>query len=156
MPVRVPKYRHHNASGLALVEIRGRHFYLGKFDSPESHEKYNRLIGGYLVQKNVSPLEPTLGAICIDQRILRYFKSAKTHYVRDGEPTVDVHHIGITQRRLPRLCGRVEVNQFGPKAYRKVQQSLIQEGLSHKYIYDQEAKNDNPGKSAYRDTVSCQ
>ena len=44
MPVRVPKYRFHKASGQALVEIRGRHYYLGKFDSPESQELYRRLI----------------------------------------------------------------------------------------------------------------
>ena len=54
MSVRVPKYRFHKASGQALVEIQGRHFYLGKFDSPESHEQYRRLITQYLSQQEAT------------------------------------------------------------------------------------------------------
>ena len=41
-----PAYRHHKASGQAVVTIAGRQVYLGVYDSPESHREYNRLIGG--------------------------------------------------------------------------------------------------------------
>jgi hypothetical protein len=34
---RVPAYRLHRPSGQARVIINGRHIYLGKFGSPESH-----------------------------------------------------------------------------------------------------------------------
>jgi hypothetical protein len=40
----VPSYRLHKASGQARVLIRGRHVYLGKFNSPESREKYRRTL----------------------------------------------------------------------------------------------------------------
>jgi hypothetical protein len=39
-----PKYRHHKRSGRAVVTIAGKHVYLGKYNSAESHEKYRRLI----------------------------------------------------------------------------------------------------------------
>jgi len=50
MSVRVPKNRFLKVSGQALIEIKGRHIYLGEFDSPESRELYRRLIAGYLLQ----------------------------------------------------------------------------------------------------------
>ena len=44
MSIHILKYRLHRASGLALVEIHGRRIYLGKYNSPESRERYRRLI----------------------------------------------------------------------------------------------------------------
>ena len=40
----VPSYRLHKPSGQARVIIDGEHIYLGPYGSPESHEKYARLI----------------------------------------------------------------------------------------------------------------
>ena len=42
MSVHLPKYRHHKGSGQALVVIKDRRIYLGKYDSPESKETYHR------------------------------------------------------------------------------------------------------------------
>jgi hypothetical protein len=39
-----PVYRLHKSRGCAVVTINGRNFYLGKHGSPESYEKYSRLI----------------------------------------------------------------------------------------------------------------
>jgi hypothetical protein len=41
---RVPTYRLHKPSGQARVIVNGEHIYLGPFGSPESQEKYARLI----------------------------------------------------------------------------------------------------------------
>ena len=41
---RQPSYRLHKARGYAVVTINGKNHYLGKHNSPESHEKYARLI----------------------------------------------------------------------------------------------------------------
>ena len=41
---RVPAYRLHRPSGQARVIINREHIYLGKYDTPESHEKYHRLV----------------------------------------------------------------------------------------------------------------
>lgn len=45
---RVPKYRHFRPRNLGVVRIHGRDHYLGMFDSPESWEKYHRLITEFL------------------------------------------------------------------------------------------------------------
>ncbi len=40
----VPAYRLHKPSGQARVIIDGKHVYLGGYGSPESREKYARLL----------------------------------------------------------------------------------------------------------------
>ena len=39
-----PSYRFHKAWNCAVVSIDGKNHYLGPYHSPESFEKYNRLI----------------------------------------------------------------------------------------------------------------
>lgn len=40
-----PKYRHHKPKNLGVVvRIDGKDHYLGRYDSPESWEKYHRLV----------------------------------------------------------------------------------------------------------------
>src|SRR5271167_2459193 len=39
-----PKYRHYKPKNLGVVRIDGRAHSLGKFGSPESYEKYHRLL----------------------------------------------------------------------------------------------------------------
>ncbi len=46
-PKTVPSYRFHKATGQAIVVIRGRSFYLGKFGTPASRSEYNRIIAEY-------------------------------------------------------------------------------------------------------------
>ena len=41
---RPPAYRLHKARNSAVVTIDGKNHYLGRYDSPESHELYARLI----------------------------------------------------------------------------------------------------------------
>ena len=45
---RSPSYRRHKPSGQACVIIDGKHVYLGRFNSAESHEKYHRLVAEWL------------------------------------------------------------------------------------------------------------
>lgn len=41
---KVPAYSLHKASGKAVVRLDGKDHYLGPYGSPESHERYERLI----------------------------------------------------------------------------------------------------------------
>jgi len=47
-PKSIPKYGLHKKSGHARVLIDGKHVYLGPYGSPESREKYARLIAEHL------------------------------------------------------------------------------------------------------------
>ncbi len=39
-----PKFRHHKASGQGFVELGGKRIYLGRYDLPETRERYHRMI----------------------------------------------------------------------------------------------------------------
>jgi hypothetical protein len=45
-----PSYRLHKGSGQALVEVNGQRTYLGKYDSPKSHERYRAIVGQWLAR----------------------------------------------------------------------------------------------------------
>ena len=44
----LPKYRHHKASGRAVVTLNGDEIYLGPYGSSISRQQYDRLIGEWL------------------------------------------------------------------------------------------------------------
>ena len=136
MNVRVPRYRFHKASGQALVEIKGRHIYLGKFDSPDSREKYRRLIAEFMSNNKQGAEEGTTSKLKIEELILQYFRFAKTYYVKNGVPTDEIIALRIVLRRLRKLHGSTKAEKFGPKAFKTVCESLIQKDLSRKYIND--------------------
>ena len=63
-----PTYRFHKARQCAVVTIDGKNHYLGPYGSPESHEKYSRLIAEW--HANGRQLLPVseVGATGGDQR----------------------------------------------------------------------------------------
>jgi hypothetical protein len=51
----LPKYRHYKPQNLAVVRIDGHDHYLGRHDSPESWEKYLRLLAEHAVKGSITP-----------------------------------------------------------------------------------------------------
>ena len=49
--VRIPKYRKHKPSKLAVVSLGGRDIYLGKYGTIESRELYDKLVAEYLKRR---------------------------------------------------------------------------------------------------------
>ena len=41
---RIPKFRHHKATGQAYVELNGHRYYLGRYDSADSRQQYDALL----------------------------------------------------------------------------------------------------------------
>lgn len=46
--IKVPSYRHHRASGQAVVTLSGRDIYLGPYGTQLSRDAYDRVIGEWL------------------------------------------------------------------------------------------------------------
>jgi len=136
MSVRLPKYRHHKASGQALVLINGRRIYLGTYNSPESQERYRRYITQLVAPGLAVDESRTEQALTINALILRYYRYAQTYYVKNGQPTDEVYGIRASLSRLRKLYGKTLAEDFGPKAFKLVREAMIQEGLSRKYIND--------------------
>ncbi len=82
-PRRQPSYRLHKARGCAVVTINGKNHYLGKYGSPESHEKYARLIAQW--QANGEELSALIAPesnddLTVSGLVLRHLDFASGYY----------------------------------------------------------------------------
>ena len=87
------------ATGQAIVRLDGRDNYLGKYGAPESHDRYQLLIAEWRLQRverEGQRRDATLGGssvlqtYSIEELIFRYWKFAKTYYVKDGRPSKEL------------------------------------------------------------------
>ena len=83
----------HKARNCAVVTINGKNHYLGPYDSPESYEKYARLIAEWKC-KQIPPEASTPGGNGTGSRvndlILAFWQHAKQRYVKNGKPTSEI------------------------------------------------------------------
>jgi integrase len=134
----VPAYRLHESSGQARVIINREHIYLGKFGSDESHEAYARVIAELAANHaKLVTTSPTSGdgrPISVNQTILAYWDFAKSHYTKDGKPTLELENMRVSLRPLRRLYGTTPAGDFGPKKLKAVRQQMIEDGLCRRVI----------------------
>lgn len=143
---RTPKYRHYKPKNLAVVRIDNKDHYLGKYDSPESHEKYHRLIAEWLSRTQATasqlgsgPLESTSEqaetGFSIGQLIVAYWGFAQGYYVKDSKPTKEVDSIREALAPLRDLYASTSASDFGPKSLQAIRQHMIDvQKLSRKVI----------------------
>ena len=132
---RVPAYGRHRATGQARVIIAGRHHYLGAYGSPESWEKYHRLVAEHLSVPKLA-IEPPAGDLLVIELIAAYWQFAEGYYRKDGRPTDHLHLVRRSLGILRQLYGRQPATAFGPKALQTIQQKLVVEGKARSYIND--------------------
>lgn len=121
MPKRPPKYTHHKPTGQARVRINGKSHYLGLFDSPESHKRYDALIAKWLG----GTFDADMETLTISRLAILFVDHARQYYRKDGEETSEVHSIQTALRPLVAKCGREKVSQFGPKRLKAVRDAMI-------------------------------
>jgi hypothetical protein len=134
---RPPAYRLHKARNCAVVTLDGKNHYLGSYGSPESHEKYARLIARWPAggRSTTVTLEPPVSAeVSVNELILRYLDHASGYYVKNGRKTGEFENIHCAVRPLKRLYGQTAAGEFRPKDLELVRQAMIQEGLARKTI----------------------
>src|SRR3954447_13517401 len=98
-PRKLPKYRHYKPKDLAVVRIDGRDIYLGKYDSPESHEKYRRVVAEWLATGTAPAPSPgpatqsDAEGPTIDEVLVPFWKHAERHYRKpDGSPSKELEN----------------------------------------------------------------
>lgn len=139
---RIPKLTHHKASGRAVVRLNGDDHYLGPHGSPESQERYDRLIQEWLLRGRQPPqpaqAEPlshgppdARGSLTVSELILAFWRHAEQHY---HDSPAEQERIRLSVRPLRELYGRTPAGQFGPLALRAVRQRLIDQGLARTTI----------------------
>jgi integrase len=141
--LRAPKLRHYKPKNLAVVRINGRDHYLGPYGSPESQEKYFRLVAEWLAAGRTarqpkaadSSAEAAAPPLTVGELILAYWKHAEGYYrTRDGQPTQEVANIRDALRPLRKLYSRTPAKDFDTLALEAVRQSMVSSGLARTTI----------------------
>lgn len=119
---RTPGYLLHKPSGQARVRIRGRDYYLGRHNSPESWKKYHQLLAQYAEQA-----DEVLPVIRCDQTsvaelVAQYVEFASEHFRHNRD---ERYRIKAAITPLVELFGSLAVDEFSPRKLKEVRQSLI-------------------------------
>lgn len=142
----VPAYRLHKSTGTARVTLSGKEISLGKHGSPESIEKYNRLVGAWVSngRKMLDPAQlPTgtpdhLRPLTVAQVIMAFWIHAQKYYRRaDGTPTKEVDTFKQALRPLRALYADTAAIEFGPMKLKAVREAMIAKGWQRSHINDQ-------------------
>lgn len=133
---RTPKYCHHKARNLARVNIDGKVFYLGEYNSPESKERYRLLISQWR-ERQEDELDEVQPDLRICELMTAFIKHCDEYYRKYGKLT---REFGCITEALKTVRKRYEleaVDDFGPKALKSVRDDMIGLGWSRKYINKQ-------------------
>jgi integrase len=134
--VRLPPYARH-ASGQAKVRIAGKDFYLGPHGTPESRERYERVVAEWVAQGTPRPWSgpcraaPSAGGgSSIAELMLRYLRFVPEQYQKDGHPTSEVVAVNRALTYVHRLYSRVPVGEFGPLALKACREAMVSDKLA--------------------------
>jgi integrase len=139
-PGKVPAYSRHKASGRAVVRLNGRDHYLGPYGSPESHERYARLIADWRARPQTGgdrpvPLHgPPVDRLSINELLLAYAQFARGYFTKDGQPNQEFESLKYAMRPLKELYGHSRAADFGPRDLKAVRQHLVDRELSRTYV----------------------
>lgn len=124
---RQPKYRHQKSRDLAVVRIGGRDIYLGRYDSPESHEAYNRVVAEWFARGESPPLPVSADGepATITELLPGYLRHIDAYYVKDGRPTSEAGSIRLSLRTLDEHYGGTAAVKFGPLALKALREAYI-------------------------------
>lgn len=132
-----PSYRRH-ASGQAFVQHKGQRYYLGKYGTPESQERYQAFLAGILTRPNPAlpapAVDPVHGILVIELSAA-YLKHALTYYQRDGQLVLgSINRIKAALKVLRGLYGHTPAAEFGPLKLQAIQGHLVKAKKSRRYI----------------------
>ena len=132
---RIPSFRHHKATGQGYVVLNGTHIYLGRYETPETQQKYHQVIAewcanGYRLA--APPKEITVMELCA-----AYWQHAQNHYRRpDGTPTNSLDRVKRVLTSLRGQYGLSTAAEFGPNGLRAIREGWIAEGLARSTVND--------------------
>lgn len=120
----IPKYGHHKASDQAIVFINKKAHYLGKHNSKESIEKYNRLVSRYLAGVMHPDKEFVIAYLC-------------ESFIKHAFPDYSKREQSKFKSCIKQLCKNYincNVDEFKPIDLEIVRNQMIDEGWTRQYI----------------------
>ncbi|NQV26188.1 MAG: site-specific integrase [Rhodopirellula sp.] len=110
----------------------GRDHYLGRYGSPESREKYHRLIAEWLAGESEGgkTLRQSRSSdqLTVSELIQRYHSFVIDYYRKDGKPTSEQACIKAALRHLRELYGALLICDFGPLCLKAVRAQMLARG----------------------------
>jgi len=134
----IPQYRLHKSSGQAVCYVGRKEVYLGKFDSPESRQKYAELIA------NLNrPVEdaPKAAALVSVNEVALFFATHKAGLLkylnRDGSASAEQDCYKGVLKILRELFGESPAVEFGPLALRICRDAMVERAWARSHINKQ-------------------
>ncbi|MGB2987930.1 MAG: site-specific integrase, partial [Phycisphaerae bacterium] len=135
---RIPKYRLHKPTRLAVVRLSGRDVYLGPYGSSESEAKYEAVVAEWLKRNRKPPPRPKRskpkGDLVVNELSLAYIRFAKKYYVKNGELTGEIQNIRDALRLVSQRYGSRRVASFGASQLKKIRDEMVTSGLCRNVI----------------------
>ena len=133
-----PSYLLHQPTGQARVRIAGKDHYLGEFGSEASRIAYGQLVANLAGGVQIDPfakskrgsattIEPEAG-LTINELVLAFMRHADGHYIKNGEPTSEIHCLKAATRPLVGFFGFTPVDSFGPMMLKAAREKFIEDG----------------------------
>jgi hypothetical protein len=137
--IKVPAYCRQKVKGgadRAFVKLNGHREWLGRYGSPESHERYSQVIAEW----RAGGCRPRVAEedLTITELVVAFLDRATQHYrLPDGTPTSETDNYRQALRPMRELYGSAPASEFGPKRFRAVRQRMIEAGWTRRNINKQ-------------------
>lgn len=124
-----PKYSLHKTSGRARIVWKGRHIWLGKYGTPESRQRYARVIASIAADGRVpDEFAPrgTESVTAISDLTKLYREWAAATYHEEGVPTKRYMTFDRVLTLLEGMYGDLSADEFGPRELQAFRKTLEQ------------------------------
>lgn len=127
----VPSYRLHKASGQARTIINGCHIYLGKHNSPESRQRYARLLAEMSQpgRDHMSTEDASQSLLIVSEVLVKYLEYAESYYSDGGNPGKEFRAMVDAVAPVNEFYGNLTANDFGPLKLKTIRQHMIEVDL---------------------------
>jgi integrase len=129
-----PKYRHHRASGQAVVTITGKDHYLGPWKSKASQVEYDRLVGEWMAAGRPALPSASPAVVTVAEVVAAFWRFAQKHYMKNGRATGTADNYKPALSLLKTRYGRTPAIEFGPLALKSLRQLMIDQGQARRYV----------------------
>ncbi|MEL7500053.1 MAG: site-specific integrase [Planctomycetota bacterium] len=131
-----PKYRLHKKTNQAVVTVNGSDFYLGKYDSPKSHQRYKQVIADHWNPPGAN-LKPTVpkandGPTTITNLAVEFAK--KTIAKHSKESNEWKYQVKPVLKEIRETYGHLSASEFGPIRFENFRQTLVSRGLCRQVV----------------------
>jgi integrase len=118
----IPSYLKHS-SGQARVILSGKAFYLGRYGSKASRQRYDALIAEWLAGNRSSTFGLDSDKISMAGLMLDYLKHCKKHYPKSASSEYNATRLVL--KVVNRLYSEMPAAMFGPKQFKAIRQKLV-------------------------------